>query len=88
MLKGWNIILNYIIATFTGLFISSSIYKYFDYINHPDLYVVQASPWYTGIQIQGIATFIIIFIAIIFKFILMKKEDKYLIMDISLGREL
>lgn len=74
MLKKYNTILNFIIGTFIGLFISSSIYKYFDYINHPDLYIVQSSPWYTSIQIQGISTFIIVFIAIIFKFVLKRRN--------------
>lgn len=74
MLKKYNTILNFIIGTFTGLFILPSIYKYFDYINHSGLYVVQSSHWYTGIQIQGIATLIIVFIAINFKFILKRRK--------------
>lgn len=65
MLKKYNTILNYIIAIFTGLFISSSIYKYYDYINHPNFYEVQSAPWCTSIQIQGLDIFIIVVIAVI-----------------------
>lgn len=73
MLEKWNTILNFIMGTFTGLFISSSIYKYYDYINHPDLYEVQSAPWYTSIQIQGLATLIIMVITIIIKVIVKRK---------------
>ena len=73
MLKRWNIILNYVIGSFISVFIGYSIYKYFDYINHPDLYVAQSAPWYTSIQIQGLATSVIIFIAIILKLLIKRK---------------
>jgi hypothetical protein len=73
MLQRWNIILNYVIGSFTGVFIGYSIYKYFDYANHSDLYTIQSAPWYIGIQIRGIATAVIISIAFIPKFLLKKK---------------
>jgi len=73
MLKKLNTILNFIMVTFMGLFISSSIYRYYDYISHPDLYEVQSAPWYTSIQIQGLATLIIMIIAIILKVIVKRK---------------
>jgi len=60
-------------GSFTGVFIGYSIYKYFDYVNHPDLYVVQSAPWYTSVQIQGLVTFVIIVIAIILKLLIKKK---------------
>ena len=73
MPKRLNIILNSVIGSFIGVFIAHSIYRYFDYINHPDLYEIQSAPWYTSIQIYGLAIGLIVFIAIIIKFIIKKK---------------
>lgn len=73
MLKRLNIILNYVIGSFIGLFIAHSIYRYFDYINHPDLYEIQSAPWYTSIKIYGLTVALIVFIAIIIKFLIKKK---------------
>ena len=73
MFKRLNIILNSVIGSFIGVFIAHSIYRYFDYINHPDLYEIQSAPWYTSIQIYGLAVALIVFIAIIIKFLIKKK---------------
>ncbi|NLP46917.1 MAG: hypothetical protein GX347_07770 [Epulopiscium sp.] len=73
MLKRLNIILNSIIGSFIGVFIGYSIYRYFDYANHPDLYEIQSAPWYTSIQIYGLVVVLIVFIAIIIKFLIKKK---------------
>ncbi len=74
MLERLNIILNAVIGSFIGVFIAYSIYKYFDYINHPDLYKIQSAPWYTSIQIYGLAVAVIVFIAIIIKFLIKKRK--------------
>lgn len=73
MLERLNIILNYVIGSFIGVFIGYSIYRYFDYINHPDLYEIQSVPWYTSIQIYGLCVSLIVIIAIIIKFFIKKK---------------
>jgi len=73
MLQRLNIILNSVIGSFIGVSIAHSIYRYFDYINHPDLYEIQSAPWYTSIQIYGLAVALIVFIAIIIKFLIKKK---------------
>jgi len=73
MFKRLNIILNSVIGSFIGVFIAHSIYRYFDYINHPDLYEIQSAPWYTSIQIYGLAVALVVFIAIIVKFLIKKK---------------
>ena len=72
-LKKWNMNLNTIIGSFFGVFIGHSMYRYFDYKKHPGLYEIQSAPWYTSIQIYGLATFVVIFIAIILKFLIKKK---------------
>jgi len=74
MLKRLNIILNHVIGSFAGAFIGHCVYKYFDYTYHPDLYAIQSAPWYTSIQIYGLATAVVIFIAIILKFLIKKKQ--------------
>ena len=72
-LKKWNMNLNTIIGSFIGVFIGHSVYKYFDYKKYPGLYEIQSAPWYTSIQIYGLATAIVIFIAIILKFLIKNK---------------
>lgn len=74
-LKKWNMNLNTIIGSFIGVFIGHSMYRYFDYKKHPGLYEIQSAPWYTSIQIYGLSTFVVIFIAIILK-LLIKKNLK------------
>ena len=65
--------LNIIIGSFIGVFIGNSTYRYFDYKKHPGLYEIQSAPWYTSIQIYGLATVIVILIAIILKLLIKKK---------------
>nr|WP_246565653.1 hypothetical protein [Tissierella carlieri] len=73
MLERLNIILNSVIGSSIGVFIAHSIYKYFDYTKHPDLYEIQSVPWYTSIQIYGLVVALIVFIAIIIKLLIKKK---------------
>lgn len=73
MLERLDTILNAVIGSFIGVFIAHSIYRYFDYINHPHLYEIQSAPWYTSIQIYGLAVALVVFIAIIIKLLIKKK---------------
>ena len=73
MLKRLNIILNYLIGSFIGVFIAHSIYKYFEYTKNHDLYRAQSAPWYTSIQINGLAVGLIVFIAIVIKLLIRRK---------------
>lgn len=73
MLERLNKILNSVIGSFIGVFIYNAIYRYFDYKNHPELYVIQSTPWYTSILIYGLSVALIVFIAIIIKFLIKKK---------------
>lgn len=75
MLKRLNIILNYVIGSFIGVFIAHSIYKYFEYTKNPDLYRSQSAPWYRSIQVNGLAVGLIIFIAIIIKLLIRGKYE-------------
>lgn len=73
MLERLNIILNYVIGSFIGVFIAHSIYKYFDYTKNPDLYRVQSAPLYTSIQVNGLVVALIIFFVIVIKLLIKKK---------------
>lgn len=72
-LKKFNSLLNSIICCFIGVFIGRSIYTYWDYRVHPDLYAVTSFPWYTSLQIFGAIVAIVVVIAVILKFIIRKK---------------
>lgn len=74
MSKKLNNFLNCVIGSFTGVFIGHSIYKYFHYKNNPGLYEIQSVPWYTSIKVYGLGTAVVIFIAIIIKFLIKNKE--------------
>ncbi len=76
-LKKWNMNLNIIIGSFIGVFIGHSMYRYFDYKKQPGLYEIQSAPWYSSIQIYGLGACIVIFIAIILKFLIKKKLKNY-----------
>ncbi len=71
-MKKIDIIMNTIIGAFIGAFIGLSTFRIVDYINHPDIYEMASSPWYTSILIYGIATLIIVAIAVIIKVIIKK----------------
>jgi len=73
MFKRINIILNYTITSFIGVFIGHCVYKYINYIKYPSLYEVQSAPWYISIQINGIAVTVIVVISIIIKIFIKKK---------------
>lgn len=76
MKKKINQVINTIMAAFVGVFIGHGISLYLDYKNHPDLYVIQSAPWYTGILVYGIGTFAVLIICIGIKIILKRKTDK------------
>ncbi len=75
-LKKWNMYLNIIIGSFVGVFIGHSVYRYFNYKKYPGLYEIQSAPWYTSIQIYGLGAVIVIFIAVILKFLIKKKTKR------------
>lgn len=72
MLERINVTLNYVIGSFLGVFIGSSIYKYYDYINHPGLYENKSALWYTSILISGLVAALIVSIAIVIKLLIKK----------------
>lgn len=73
VLKRWNNILNTIIASFLGVFIGHSTYRYLDYRNNSYFYEIQSAPWYTSIQVYALSTCIVVVIAIFIKLLIKKK---------------
>lgn len=76
MLKTINSFINILIGGFIGAFIGGSIFRYLDYKNHPELFVMQSAPWYTGIQISGIALIVVLIICVLIKIIIRKKMNR------------
>lgn len=72
-LKKWNNGLTIIIGSFIGIFLGCLIYIYFDYNKYSGLYEMQTAPWYASIQLSGLVTIIVIFIATILKLLIKKK---------------
>ena len=68
-----NTFLNCVIGAFTGVFIAESIFTYWDYKTHPEIYEVTSAPWYTSILLFGIITLSIILVALIVKLIIREK---------------
>lgn len=71
-MKKINQILNIIMGAFVGVFIGHSVYKFWDYRTHPDLYAMQSAPWHTSILIYGIFTIIVLLVILILKLIIKK----------------
>lgn len=53
-------ILKVVLYCVISIFLGSSLYKYYDYKIHPDLYEIQSAPWYLSIQISAVFTIFII----------------------------
>ena len=68
-----NRIMNTIMGAFVGVFIGHGIYVFWDFKAHPDLYAMQSAPWYTSILLYGIATAVVLALAIITKLIIRQK---------------
>lgn len=73
MLKKINYILNIVIGSFIGVFIGHTIYVFWDYKTHIDLYATWSAPWYTSIFVQGIFTVVILMIVVMIKLIVLRK---------------
>ena len=75
----WNKLngfLNCLIGAFIGVFLAGSIYTYWDYRTHPEIYKVSSAPWYTGILLFGIVSGAIILAALIVKVMIREKVKK------------
>ena len=62
-----NTFLNCLIGVFIGVFLARSVYTYWDYKTHPEIYAVSSAPWYTAILLFGVISGAIILGALIVK---------------------
>lgn len=69
-------VLDNLIGALLGVFAISSILKYLDYLRHPGLYEVHSAPWYLSIQINAIFTGLILLLAFLLKYYLLRKKGK------------
>lgn len=56
-----------------GSFAGVSIFRYYDYKTHPDLYAWQSAPWYLQIEILAVLTGIAIILLLLFMLFLKRK---------------
>ena len=68
-----NNFLNCLIGAFIGVFLARSVYTYWDYKTHPELYAVTSAPWYTTILLFGVVSAGIILAAFIVKLLIGEK---------------
>ena len=73
MLKKLDLILNIVMGSFIGVFLSHWAYTFWDYRTHPALYASWSAPWYTSVQIYGVLTAILLAIAVAIKLVIRKK---------------
>ncbi len=66
-------ILRILLWCLIGVFTGSSIYQYYDYTKHPDLYVLTSAPWYLSIQISGTITFIAVLLILCVMWVVKRK---------------
>ncbi len=52
-------ILRTTLGAFIGVFIGTSIYKFWDYMDKPELYAMQSAPWYLSIEVNAVFTLVI-----------------------------
>ena len=71
-----NTFLNCLIGVFIGGFLARSVYTYWDYKTHPEIYEVSSAPWYTVILLFGIVSGAIILAALIVKVMIREKVKK------------
>ncbi len=78
MIKKLYRTLNVIVYSFAGALIGNSIYTYYDYKTHPDLYEMQSAPWYAAIQANVILFLITALVIFAVRWILRKKYGELL----------
>lgn len=76
MMKKLYNVLKIMLWSFIGIFIGSSLYKWYDYKNHPDLYAMQSAPWYLSIEISAIFTLAVVSVILIIMWIIKRKMNK------------
>ena len=69
-----NNFLNIIMGSCTGVFLGHSIYIYWDYNKHPELYATNSAPWYTSVLIYGLLAIVAIAIGFTIKWFMRRNK--------------
>lgn len=72
-MKKLYFLLRIMLWSFIGVFIGSSLFKWYDYKTHPGLYAMQSAPWYLSIEISAIFTVIVVIVILIIMWMIRKK---------------
>lgn len=70
--------LNSIVWSFAGALIGYSIYKYYHYRTHRELYEMQSAPWYAQIQIQAVCFCVVALLIYAIRWMMRKKYGEYI----------
>lgn len=63
-----------IMGSFIGVFIGSGIWKYWNYKKHPEFYIQNSAPWYTGLILNGIVTLVVVLICMVIIAVIKRKS--------------
>ena len=75
LFRSLQIAMRVVIIASIVVFIGSCIYQYTDYKQHPEIYMLNSAPWYTGLLIQGVFTLLIIIVCAIALLIMGRKKQ-------------
>lgn len=73
MFQHINRIFNILIICVLCVYVGYGIYLFWDYKANPVYYFTQSAPWYTGIQVYGVLTAIVLLALFIIKVFIRKK---------------
>ena len=68
-----NCFLNIVIGSFIGVFIGYGIYKFWHFKTYPNLYVMQSTPWYTELLLDGAMVAVGVVVCIVLKLVIWRK---------------
>lgn len=76
ILRKLDIILSVIEVSFISIFIGHFLFRFIDYITHPEYYAVMSAPWYTSVILVGILSFCILLFVFISKWLIRRVLKK------------
>jgi len=75
MLKKINALLNIFMGCLLGVYMGRILVTYMDYRKNPGIYEMGSAPWYSGIEIEGIALAILLAVCLVIKAVI-RRESK------------
>ncbi|MCI8638532.1 MAG: hypothetical protein HFG41_05110 [Coprococcus sp.] len=75
-MKTFYNILRILMGSCVGVFLGSSIYRYYDYKTYPELYEMNSAPWYLSIEVNAVYTLISVVLIFIVMQVLKRKRKE------------